>query len=50
MARPSKAFLFIDVELTRRLREAEQHHGIESSANVIFGEGSHYSFVDAGAW
>ena len=39
-----------DVELTKRLREAGELLGIRVLDHVILGEGSHYSFVDAGAW
>jgi DNA repair protein RadC len=39
-----------DVELTSRLREAGELLGIRVLDHVILAEGSHYRFVDAGAW
>ena len=39
-----------DVELTKRLREAGELLGIRVLDHVILGDGTHYSFVDAGAW
>jgi DNA repair protein RadC len=39
-----------DAELTKRLRDAGELLGIRVLGHVILGDGTHYSFVDAGAW
>src|SRR5262245_31780188 len=39
-----------DVDLTKRLRDAGELLGIRVLDHVILGCGTHYSFVDAGAW